>query len=105
MANEEFQILKQRSLFSKLRRLFSTDTIVRNVGGKKLKVVDTDQAMYATDRNTLRDRFNRIRTSSYNQYSRDFTETYFLVVSWFSVRFLMVLSSLYGLKSRHIDYV
>ena len=76
MANEEFQILKQRSLFSKLRRLFSTDTIVRNVGGKKLKVVDTDQAMYATDRNTLRDRFNRIRTSSYNQYSRDFTLSY-----------------------------
>lgn len=76
MANEEFQILKQRSLFSKLRRLFSTDTIVRNVGGKKLKIVDTDQAMYATDRNTLRDRFNRIRTSAYNQYSRDFTLSY-----------------------------
>ena len=76
MANEEFQILKQKSLFSKLRRLFSTDTIVRNVGGKKLKVVDTDQAMYATDRNTLRDRFNRIRTSAYNQYSRDFTLSY-----------------------------
>ena len=76
MANEEFQILKQRSLYSKLRRLFSTDTIVRNVGGKKLKVVDTDQAMYATDRNTLRDRFNRIRTSAYNQYSRDFTLSY-----------------------------
>jgi len=76
MANEEFQILKQRSLFSKLRRLFSTDTIIRNVGGKKLKVVDTDQAMYATDRNTLRDRFNRIRTSAYNQYSRDFTLSY-----------------------------
>jgi hypothetical protein len=32
--------------------------------------------MYATDRNTLRDRFNRIRTSSYNQYSRDFTLSY-----------------------------
>jgi len=76
MANEEFQILKQRSLFSKLRRLFSTDTIIRNVGGKKLKVVDTDQAMYATDRSTLRDRFNRIRTSAYNQYSRDFTLSY-----------------------------
>ena len=76
MANEEFQILQQKSLFSKLRRLFSTDTIVRNVGGKKLKVVDTDQAMYATDRNTLRDRFNRIRTSAYNQYSRDFTLSY-----------------------------
>ena len=47
-----------------------------NIGGKKLKVVDTDEVMYATDRNTLRDRFNRIRTSSYNQYSRDFTLSY-----------------------------
>jgi hypothetical protein len=76
MANEEFQILKQRSLYSKLKRLFSTDAVIRNVGGKKLKVVDTDEVMYATDRNTLRDRFNRIRTSSYNQYSRDFTLSY-----------------------------
>ena len=76
MANEEFQILKQRSLYSKLKRLFSTDAVIRNVGGKKLKVVDTDEVMYATDRNTLRDRFNRIRTSAYNQYSRDFTLSY-----------------------------
>ena len=76
MANEEFQILKQKSLFSKLKRLFSTDAVIRNIGGKKLKVVDTDEVMYATDRNTLRDRFNRIRTSSYNQYSRDFTLSY-----------------------------
>ena len=60
----------------KLKRLFSTDAVIRNVGGKKLKVVDTDEVMYATDRNTLRDRFNRIRTSSYNQYSRDFTLSY-----------------------------
>jgi len=47
-----------------------------NIGGKKLKVVDTDEVAYATDRNTLRDRFNRIRTSAYNQYSRDFTLSY-----------------------------
>lgn len=73
---DEFKELKQRSLFSKLRRLFSTDVIVRNIGGKKLKVVDTDELAYATDRNTLRDRFNRIRTSAYNQYSRDFTLSY-----------------------------
>ncbi len=53
MPSEEFQILKQRSLYSRLKRLFSTDVIVRNIGGKKLKVVDTDEVMYATDRNTL----------------------------------------------------
>ncbi len=76
MPNDEFKELKQRSLFSKLKRLFSTDVIVRNIGGKKLKVIDTDELSYATDRNTLRDRFNRIRTSAYNQYSRDFTLSY-----------------------------
>ena len=76
MADAEFQNLKQRSLYAKLKKLFSTDVIVRNIGGKQLKVVDTDEAMYATDRNTLRDRFNRIRTSAYNQYSRDFSLSY-----------------------------
>jgi hypothetical protein len=76
MPDAEFQNLKQRSLYARLKKLFSTDVIVRNIGGKQLKVVDTDEAMYATDRNTLRDRFNRIRTSAYNQYSRDFSLSY-----------------------------
>lgn len=68
--------LKSRSLYSRLKRLFSTDVIVRNVGGKMLKIKDTDQVQYATDRNSLRDRFNRIRTSGYNQYGRDFNLAY-----------------------------
>ena len=34
------------TLFGRLRRLFSTNVIVRNVGGKKLKIgVDTDQEL------------------------------------------------------------
>jgi hypothetical protein len=76
MADNTFQELKNRSLFARLKRLFSNDVIVRNVGGKKLKVIDTDEIQYATDRNSLRDRFNRLRTSSYNQYSRDFNLSY-----------------------------
>ena len=68
--------LKSRSLYSRLKRLFSTDVIVRNVGGKMLKIKDTDQVQYATDRNSLRDRFNRVRTTGYNQYNRDFTLAY-----------------------------
>lgn len=72
----EFQELKQRSLYSKLKKLFSTGTVVRNIGGKKLKVVDTDGIQYATDKNTIRDRFNKIRTTAYNQYSRDFSQAY-----------------------------
>ena len=31
------------TLFGRLRRLFATNVIVRNVGGKKLKIADTDQ--------------------------------------------------------------
>jgi len=59
------------SLFTRLKRLFSNDVIVRNVGGKKLKVVDTDRIEFATDRNSLRDRFNRLRSSTYNLHNRD----------------------------------
>ena len=76
MSDQSFQELKNRSLFARLKRLFSNDVIVRNIGGKKLKVIDTDEIQYATDRNSLRDRFNRLRTSSYNQYTRDFNLSY-----------------------------
>jgi hypothetical protein len=76
MSDKSFQELRNRSLFARLKRLFSNDVIVRNIGGKKLKVVDTDEIQYATDRNSLRDRFNRLRTTSYNQYTRDFNLSY-----------------------------
>ena len=68
--------LKSRSLYSRLKRLFSTDVIVRNVGGKMLKIKDTDQIQYATDRSSLRDRFNRVRSSGGSQYNRDFALAY-----------------------------
>ncbi len=76
MSNNSFHELKNRSLFARLKRLFSNDVVVRNIGGKKLKVVDTDEVQYASDRNSLRDRFNRLRSTSYNQYSRDFNLSY-----------------------------
>ena len=31
------------SVFSRLRRLFSTDVVIRNVGGNELKVIDSNQ--------------------------------------------------------------
>ena len=50
------------SLFSRLQRLFSSDVIIRNVGGKKLKVMDTGRIQkygnLAT--NSLYDRFTRL---------------------------------------------
>jgi hypothetical protein len=68
--------VRERSLFARLKKLFSAGVVVRNVGGKKLKVKDTSDLMYATDKNSNRDRFNRVRSTSYNAYSRDFSLAY-----------------------------
>jgi len=50
------------TLFSRLQRLFSSDVIIRNIGGKKLKVMDTGRIQkygnLAT--NSLYDRFTRL---------------------------------------------
>jgi hypothetical protein len=50
------------SVFSRLRRLFGTDVVIRNVGGNQLKVADTNQIQstgkYQT--NSLLDRFSRL---------------------------------------------
>ena len=65
-----------KDLFTRLKKMFSTDVIVRNVGGKRIKVVDTDELQYATDRNSLRDRYNRLRSSTYNLHNRDMSMAY-----------------------------
>ena len=50
------------SLFTKLTRLFSTDVIIRNVGGKQLKVYDVDkiQGYGNIKTNALIDRFTKL---------------------------------------------
>jgi hypothetical protein len=54
------------NLFPRLRRLFSTDVIIRNVGGKQVKVMDSSQiqANGGIQTNSLVDRFNRIYSTS-----------------------------------------
>jgi len=50
------------SLFGRLRRLFSSDVVVRNIGGDQLKVADVN-SIQKTGRfqtNSLIDRFNRL---------------------------------------------
>ena len=37
--------MADKDLFSRLKRLFSTNTIVRNVGGRKLKIMDRSTAI------------------------------------------------------------
>ena len=50
------------SLFTRLRRLFSNDVIIRNVGGDQLKIMDTDriQKYGNLESNSLYDRFSRL---------------------------------------------
>ena len=51
------------SLFSRLQRLFSTNVIVRNVGGRKLKISDTSRTQ-ATAKSNLVDRYQKIFTGA-----------------------------------------
>ena len=49
-------------LFQRLSRLFSTDVIIRNVGGNQIKVIDTDRIQSSGNIETNRriDRFSRL---------------------------------------------
>ena len=51
--------MADKDLFSRLKRLFSTNTIVRNVGGRKLKIMDTGQ-LQSKAKNNLVDRYQKL---------------------------------------------
>lgn len=55
------------NLFSRLKRLFSTDVIIRSEGGSNLRVMDINKIQQSGDyeTNSLVDRFNRIYTNSH----------------------------------------
>lgn len=54
------------SLFPRLKRLFSTDVLIRNVGGTELKVMDINKIQMSGEvqTNSLIDRFKRVYTTS-----------------------------------------
>ena len=54
--------MADKSLFTRLQRLFSTDVIIRNQGGSELKVMDVDSIQRSGDiaTNSLVDRYNRL---------------------------------------------
>lgn len=58
--------MADKGLFPRLKRLFSTDVIIRNVGGTQLKVFDVNQIQKTGEfeNNSLVDRFNKIHTNS-----------------------------------------
>ena len=55
--------MADKSLFGRLQRLFSTNVIVRNVGGKRLKVSDTSRTQ-SISKNNLVDRYQKIFTGA-----------------------------------------
>lgn len=59
------------SVFGRLKKLFSTNTIVRNVGGKRLRIADTDQIQSFVNRRGV-DRYHRVYQSSTGGYGSAF---------------------------------
>ena len=58
--------MSDKKLFTRLKRLFSTDVIIRNTGGNQLGVMDINRIQQTGEfeTNALVDRFNRVYTNS-----------------------------------------
>jgi len=58
--------MADKRLFSRLKRLFSTDVVIRNQGGNQVKVMDVNKIQQSGEyeTNSLVDRFNRVYTNS-----------------------------------------
>ena len=59
--------ISNNGIFGRLKKLFSTNTIVRNVGGKKLRIADTDQIQSFINRRGV-DRYHRVYNSATGGY-------------------------------------
>jgi len=68
--------MAEQNVFTRLQRLFSTDVVIRNVGGNELKTIDTEriQTNGILQTNALVDRFNRVYTTS-NSYAHNLNTT------------------------------
>jgi hypothetical protein len=66
-------------LFSRLRRLFSTDVIIRNVGGNEIRTIDTNtiQTTGEFETNSLIDRYGRLYSGNPTSlYGQQFNQNY-----------------------------
>lgn len=71
--------MAERDVFSRLRKLFSSSIIVRNIGGNQVKVMDVNaiQTGGEVKTNSLQDRFNRIHTGNLSSlYGSQFNQNY-----------------------------
>jgi hypothetical protein len=55
--------MADKNIYSRLKRLFSTNTIVRNIGGRKLKVVDTGNLQGFVQTNLV-DRYQKLYSNA-----------------------------------------
>ena len=58
--------MADKSVFTRLKKLFSTDVVIRNVGGNQLKTIDSGhiQSSGEYETNSLVDRFNRVYSTA-----------------------------------------
>jgi hypothetical protein len=58
--------MANKSILARLQKLFSTDVIIRNIGGDQLKVADTSQIHLTgeLENNSMYSRYNRVYTNS-----------------------------------------
>ena len=58
--------MADKSVFTRLKKLFSTDVVIRNVGGNQLKTIDSGhiQSSGEFETNALVDRFNRVYSTA-----------------------------------------
>tara|TARA_R110002074_G_scaffold114771_2_gene245369 strand:- start:29 stop:1927 length:1899 start_codon:yes stop_codon:yes gene_type:complete len=71
--------MADKSVFNRLKRLFSTDVVIRNVGGNQIKTIDSGhvQSSGEYETNALVDRYNRIySTAPSSLYGAQFNLNY-----------------------------
>ena len=71
--------MADKSVFTRLKKLFSTDVVIRNVGGNQVKVIDSGkiQSTGELETNSLMDRYNRIfSTTPSSLYGAQFNINY-----------------------------
>ena len=71
--------MADKSVFTRLKRLFSTDVVIRNVGGNQVKTIDSGhiQSSGEYETNSLMDRYNRVySTAPSSLYGAQFNLNY-----------------------------
>lgn len=73
-------------IYTRLKKLFSTSVVVRHVGGKKLKVADTDSVQSFLS-NSMRDRYARIHSAA--GYQSAFNSQYAINMAYQTQRIML----------------